>query len=646
MKKIIMNLLFLLPLSITLSGQVKFQNNRFANITPQAVIIKDAGEFYSGYGFNESIMTQLKAKISISDAEFIKSSAVESALPKAFSTLDLRNQNRQRFKDLTLYQIATFDDAGSERAVLIAPYADNKKWANDEIIGNSDLVLIFNAKAVEVTESPKKSIRKDETKGKNNDLFISELLKDVTMGMPLADFQKIRPAAVKTEGSDFRLILEEKIGKKGIKDITYYFDNEGNQPFYEIIVEYDNVANRDNAAEKLFGKMNHPLKNDHWVIYKGNADYLTVGWTYESRLIWAGQIPHSEWVNDDMFTLTDNFDNVDFRINKDDNPNAVVNDVVVNKDEPSTPTCVNYAQEIATIFNAGIDLSSPLTKVIEALPNIQKQPETMNFREDYVLTLGNNGVKQVDFIFDKDGDKPLYEMIFEFDNADSTRRLVEMMFGQPNHPSLEDYWVLAKDEKGIVPMIWLFENKMITAVNLPGTEFETDPNFQMPEGFKPKIEKKSADEKPEDNSEAHVEVISTLEMNTFIGEAVSDFEGAKGDAISGKTDQFNSNIAFNGAEQTIIRKNTADKWRMEARFPAILDFADAQTFFESQLTAVQNLEGLEYRLVKKSYMATKNGRTYIWDVQSLDDQPLNVIVKLQLYPTSDKQFAVKIEIGK
>ena len=645
-----MNLLFLLLLSITLGGQVKFQNNRFASLSPQPIVIKDAGEFYSGYVFNESIMIQLESKMSASDAAFIKSSAVESALPQAFSTLDLRNQNRQRFLDLTLYQIATFDDAGSERAVIIAPYSENKKWVKDNIIGNSDMILIFNAKVVEVTESPKKSLRNVETKGKNNDLFITEILKDVTMGMPLADFQKIRPAAVKIESTDFRVVVEEKIGKKGIKDITYYFDNEGNQPFYEIIVEYDNITNRDNAAEKLFGKMNHPLKGDHWVIYKGNADYLTVAWTYESRLIWAGQVLNSEWEADEMFTITDGFEDVDLRINKANNPNNivtdVVDDVVVNNDETTAPTCVNYAQEIAAIFNAGIDLSSPLEKVLEALPNLKKETETMDFREEYVLTVGNNGVKQVNFIFDKDGDKLLYEMIFEFDNADSTRRLVQMMFGEPNHPSLEDYWVLAKDEKGIVPMIWLFENKMITAVNLPGTEFEDDANFQMPEGFKPKIEKTSDEEKPAEDSEAHVEAISTLQMNTFIAAGVNDFDDFKGEAISGKADQFNAAIAFKGAEQTIIRKNTADKWRMEARFPAMVDLSDAQTFYESQLSAIQNLEGLEYRLVKKSDMATKNGRTYIWDVQSLDDQSLNVIVKLQLYPTSDKQFAVKIEIGK
>ena len=207
-----MNLLFLLLLSITLGGQVKFQNNRFASLSPQPIVIKDAGEFYSGYVFNESIMIQLESKMSASDAAFIKSSAVESALPQAFSTLDLRNQNRQRFLDLTLYQIATFDDAGSERAVIIAPYSENKKWVKDNIIGNSDMILIFNAKVVEVTESPKKSLRNVETKGKNNDLFITEILKDVTMGMPLADFQKIRPAAVKI-GSPIAITEPNAINK-------------------------------------------------------------------------------------------------------------------------------------------------------------------------------------------------------------------------------------------------------------------------------------------------------------------------------------------------------------------------------------------------------------------------------------------------
>lgn len=648
MKKAILNLLFLLPLSITIFGQVSFQKNRFASVSPNQAVLKDAGEFYSEYNFSQSILDQLTAKLTKNDVDFITSSAVESALPEAFNTLNKRNENRDKFYLLKLYQVATFIDDGEQKSVLIAPYSENKEHVKNKLISDSDLILIFSSKAVTVSGVQKTIVEKKKDINQDTDLYIVNIMEDIPMGMSLEHFKKVRPKAVREdEAMEFRIVMIEKIASNGIKDITYYFDDAEGNPFYEAIIEYDNEADRNKAVAKLFGKPNRPSKDDLWIIYKGHQDFSTVVWTFNNKFIIAGQVPGSEWSEDDMFIVPDNLENVDLRINKIDN-SEIVSKIVNTQpiQDNISPTCVNYAQEIAAIFNAGIDLSFPLAKVIEAIPNMQIEPEIMDFREEYTLKVGNNGVKQVNFIFDKDGDKPLYEMIFEFDNADSTRRLVEMMFGQPNHPTLEDHWVLAKDEKGIVPMIWLFDNKMITAVNLPGTEFENDANFQMPEGFKPKIHSKTDENNSPENPNNSNDIINSEQISQCITEAVNNFEKVRVEALEGKADEFSSAIIMSGADKTIIRKNAGDIWHLEAYYPAVADFSVAQTFFENQISAIENLEGLEYRLVKKSDTVNNNRRTYVWDVQSLDDTPLSIMVKLQLYPTVEKQFAVKIEIGK
>ena len=101
-----------------------------------------------------------------------------------------------------------------------------------------------------------------------------------------------------------------------------------------------------------------------------------------------------------------------------------------------------------------------------------------------------------------------------------------------------------------------------------------------------------------------------------------------------------------GQEQAIIRKNAAGNWRLEVRYPSYTTSEDVKTAFENTLTFYQTLEGLEYRLVKKSDLSTANGRTYIWDIQTLDDASTGIILKWQSYPTSNGQFGIKMELGK
>lgn len=309
----------------------------------------------------------------------------------------------------------------------------------------------------------------------------------------------------------------------------------------------------------------------------------------------------------------------------------------VSPDNNNTITCRDYAQEIVNLFSAGFHFALPSDSVKILFPKAVKKPNTSSFREEYALKVFENGLKEVTFICDKDDSKPLYEAIFEFEDADSTRRLAEIMFGKPNHPTLEDHWVSKGDVEGCISMIWLFDNKMLAAVNMAKTEFEGDENFVEPTGGMVDID----DDKTDD-----AEHMNTLQMNQFIEAATTDFEDFKGEGLPNKKDEFDAAIPFSGAEQTLIRKNTAGKWRLEARFSTTSDMESAKTEFEKQLENIQNLEGLEYRLVKKSDLETAKGRTYIWDVQTLDDESLGVILKLQMYPASGQQFGLKLELGK
>lgn len=477
---------------------------------------------------------------------------------------------------------------------------------------------------------------------------IESILKDVKMGLPLEEFKKSHPNAKINDDASFRVIAEEVINKNNIKDLTYYFDNEGDKPFYEVIIEFSTVAVRDEVAKKLFGKFNHPLKDDHWVINYGNAGYNTVGWTYETRLIYAGQLPHSEWAEDDMFIVSNDFKPCDFRINKEDVRNTEGGE---ESDKTGAITCETYAKEIATLFESGLKMKIPADSISAFLPNIEVSNTSLDFRTEHVLKINRNGLKEVTFYTNKKpNNTELYELVFEFENADSTQHLAELMFGEANHPSLDNHWVIGigplLEDVRPVSLAWVYNNKLVFGVNFPNCELADDESFNMPSEFIEKWDNSGMTPVNKGDDDTNNAETVTTQINTIIASATQDFEDLKGQEVPEKNEEYIAAIAYSNSEQTIIRKNAAGKWRLEARFTNQSTMDDAALVYENELKTIQNLEGLEYRLVKKSDFSSANGKTYIWDVQTLDDVSTGVVLKLQLFKTSTGEFGIKFEVGK
>jgi hypothetical protein len=497
---------------------------------------------------------------------------------------------------------------------------------------------------------------------------VENIMKEIPMGMSLNDFKKVRPNANPDAESSDRIEYVEKFDRDGIKEITYYFaGSTDKKPFYEVIIELDNENMRATVGKKFFGEFNHPKNENHWVIYKGAKDYLTVGWIYESKIIYAGNVPNSGYYDSEMFETVANFKDIDTRISKKGNIQPVENEEV-KTDEAKTEEVVHesfgintveaYAQELTTVFESKFKLKMTSDSLKYLLPNIKLDKNSPNFRNEYSLSVNKNGFKQVDFYGLKNGNKSVYEVIFQFENADTVMRLAELMFPNINHPSLENHWILnieGKSDNGLelVSMAWVYENRLILAVNLPNSELEKEESFQLTDDFIANYLKKDGTEptpdKPieENTNNASENEATSLAVNNLIAAAVKGFEDNKTELMPNKKEEYNAaSFVTLGQEQAVIRKNAAGNWRLEVRFPSYSTSDEAKTVFDNTITFYQTLEGLEYRLVKKSDLTTANGRTYIWDVQTLDDQSTGVILKWQSYPTSNGQFGIKMELGK
>lgn len=494
---------------------------------------------------------------------------------------------------------------------------------------------------------------------------IEKTLDNVQIGMPLADFLKTHPTA--TVSDEVGSYTENGV-HKDIKKIIYYFGSNGKQPFYEVIVELATSEVQSKVTQHFFGTFNHPVVANHWVIYKGNKDFLTAGWTYENKFIYAGKVPDTRYFDGDFFDIDANFNDLDIRINKKSNAHFIGNKIIKPESEEVKPqkedvkpnngfyTAEDYGKALETVFEANVKLKMGGDSLKIILPKVKLDKNSPDFRNEYLLQINESGLKEVSFYTTKKGNKPLYQVIFEFENADTVLHLAELMFPNNAHPVLDNHWVLGigdKMENGnyLVSMARVYENRLIIAVNLPTSELEEEESFKLSDDFIAEYFKKEGIEptpKPANNNDNPSDNEATsLTVNKLIAAAINDFADNKTDLMPNKKEEYDASaFATLGQEQAVIRKNAAGKWRLELRFPTYESADAAKEAVDDTVKFYQTLEGLEYRLVKKTDLTTTNGRTYIWDIHNLDDAETGVILKWQTYPTSNGQFGVKMELGK
>ena len=113
--------------------------------------------------------------------------------------------------------------------------------------------------------------------------------------MSLEDLKKVRKGTLKDVSDpayDFRKVYREEIKRSGIDNVSYYLDNNGVLPLYELIIEYESTEARDNAAKKLLGTPNY--KEKEWRIDAG-LFYPLHAWTHQKKLVYAIPMDGSEW---------------------------------------------------------------------------------------------------------------------------------------------------------------------------------------------------------------------------------------------------------------------------------------------------------------------------------------------------------------
>ena len=126
--------------------------------------------------------------------------------------------------------------------------------------------------------------------------YFPEVLQGLYMGMPLTEFLDLREVTEEDTGPNpFRRVFIEEAPQAGIATIVYYCDyDEPGYPLYEVIIQYQNRADRNEWVENNLG---NPNSGTEWLYDSGEGFELNL-WTFQQKLVLAASIPGTEWDED------------------------------------------------------------------------------------------------------------------------------------------------------------------------------------------------------------------------------------------------------------------------------------------------------------------------------------------------------------
>jgi len=117
--------------------------------------------------------------------------------------------------------------------------------------------------------------------------------KNIDLGMTISEFAAIKDTG-RMERSNlmtFRREFTEIINKNEVSNATYYFDNDGHIPFYEIIIEFNEGFNVSEFAQKEYG---YPNTGTEWLMDSKKGYNIRI-WLFENKLVLAAEMKGTEW---------------------------------------------------------------------------------------------------------------------------------------------------------------------------------------------------------------------------------------------------------------------------------------------------------------------------------------------------------------
>jgi hypothetical protein len=128
----------------------------------------------------------------------------------------------------------------------------------------------------------------------NTKTVIPKSLSDYPFGMRLGDFTKKNSSATtRASNTPGRIEYLDNVASKEIKQVIYYFDDDNDQPLYEMIIQFNSARDLDNHCSNKLGS---PNEGKQWK-WKTKEGHIFKAWRFGTTLVLALALPSTEWEN-------------------------------------------------------------------------------------------------------------------------------------------------------------------------------------------------------------------------------------------------------------------------------------------------------------------------------------------------------------
>ena len=125
-----------------------------------------------------------------------------------------------------------------------------------------------------------------------------------------------------------------------------------------------------------------------------------------------------------------------------------------------------YQKHYPEQLSKKVDFDMPLSDFNDLKGTSASDMKDESFRYVYVEEISDSELANIVYYFDKDGDQPLYEMIFVYKDTNTLNTAADKLLGDPNYG---EEWRLEK--KPYVLTAWKYKTKLVLAALIPNTEW-------------------------------------------------------------------------------------------------------------------------------------------------------------------------------
>jgi hypothetical protein len=125
------------------------------------------------------------------------------------------------------------------------------------------------------------------------------------------------------------------------------------------------------------------------------------------------------------------------------------------------------------LYKKKLYLGQTKVELLKKFPNATLESSSYDFREVYLLGALSKRFEEVVCYADAEGEFPVYEFILIVREGQRSDDIGRELLGSPNHE--EEEWRFSPKETGLPYPIaaWTYQNKLILAAAMPGTEWES-----------------------------------------------------------------------------------------------------------------------------------------------------------------------------